>query len=98
VSLGVCDTCGAGFFPSRLLCPECGGARFTDSPIRSGVVEESTTVHRSVGGGSEPTALATVRLPGGQRIIAGLTKPVAPGTAVELVQRGGAVFVRTGKP
>jgi hypothetical protein len=38
--------------------------------------------------------IATVRLPGGQRVIARLERPLAPGSDVTLTRDGGALSAR----
>jgi uncharacterized OB-fold protein len=85
MELAVCLGCNAAFFPARLICPRCGAARWAQVGADVGVVEELTTVRRAVGDAREhPPILATVRLLGGQRVIAGLPRPLAAGSHVAL--------------
>jgi uncharacterized OB-fold protein len=77
------------------LCPVCGGRDWDVARIREGVVEEVTTVQRAAGRGAvEARAIATVRLPGGQRVIAALDRALPPDTPVTLAETGGAVRAR----
>ena len=90
-----CLACGAAFFPARLICPGCGAARWAQVDAGVGVVEETTTVERAVGEvGQPPRTLATVRLPDGLRVIAGLTGPVPSGARVRLSMVDGAVYAQ----
>jgi uncharacterized OB-fold protein len=92
VSLGLCTRCGASYFPRRLMCARCGSIAWEHAVAREGVVEEVTTVHRRIGGSlPEPVVLATVRLAGGQRIVARLNGSLARETPVLLHEQGGAV-------
>jgi uncharacterized OB-fold protein len=93
IELAACAACGAAYFPARLLCPRCGGARWSSLVVREGVVEETTCVRHAVGTAEEgPRILATVRLPAGQRVVAGLERELPPGSPVELCEAGGAVL------
>jgi hypothetical protein len=57
------------------------------------VVEEATCVRHAVGTAEErPRILATVRLPGGQRVVAGLESELPRGSPVELREADGAVL------
>jgi uncharacterized OB-fold protein len=85
MELTLCLGCNAAFFPARLICPRCGAARWAQVDAGVGVVEDVTMVRRAVGDAREhPPTLATVRLPGGQRVIAGLPRPLASGSQVAL--------------
>ena len=93
VVLEACTTCGAAFFPPRLMCPRCGGRTWTPTLVHDGVVEELTTVRRSVGDEQRDHAvLATVRLPDAQRIVAALAEPLAAGASVRLHRCDSAVY------
>jgi uncharacterized OB-fold protein len=95
VELRRCTRCGAELFPAPLLCPRCGGARWRTVRAPRGIVEETTTVHQAVGvGQGRPRHLATVRLPGGGRLIAALDEALPPGTRVRLRELNGAVTAR----
>lgn len=90
-----CEGCGAGYYPHRLLCWRCGGRSFKPVVVTEGVVEEATTVRRAVAESArEETVLASVRLAGGQRVIAGSATSLEPGTAVALTDDAGAVTIR----
>lgn len=57
------------------------------------MVEETTSVRHAVGTAEErPRVLATVRLPAGQRVVAGLEHELPRGTPVELHEADGAVL------
>jgi uncharacterized OB-fold protein len=61
--------------------------------VRDGIVEETTCVRHAVGTPEEePRILATVRLPAGQRVVAGLERELPPGSPVELCEADGAVL------
>jgi uncharacterized OB-fold protein len=92
VPLQVCAECGAGAYPHRLICRRCGARQFELRRVVEGVVEQITVVHRAVGRDQEPHGLATVRLGGGQRVIAGLREAVMPGETVALQSEAGAVW------
>lgn len=92
VPLQVCARCGAGFFPHRLICRRCGARRFELRPVTEGVVEQLTVVRRAVGREDGPHTLATVRLEGGQRLIAGVRDQLDAGENVKLEAQGGAVW------
>lgn len=92
VRISVCDSCGAGFFPLRLLCPRCGGSEWTPRLVAGGTVRETTIVRRSVGGPAGEVWLATVRLDTGQHVVARLDRPVAEGERVDLRQLQEAVY------
>lgn len=92
LKLGICISCGAAFFPPRLVCPCCGRDEWRTALAADGTVEETTTVRRSVAGEQQPTVLATVRLEDGQRVIAQLPRDAKPGTPIRLQQIEGAVY------
>lgn len=98
VELSVCESCHAGYFPHRLICPNCGAGAWRLERERCGTVEETTTVHRRVGSDSAPSVLATIRLDGGQRVVAGLTQSLPRGSRVALTQTGGLVSASVKQP
>jgi uncharacterized OB-fold protein len=98
VELSVCESCHAGYFPHRLICPNCGAGAWRLERERCGTVEETTTVHRRVGADSAPSVLATIRLDGGQRVVARLTQSLPRGSRVALTQTGGLVSASVKQP
>ncbi len=91
VELWVCQSCHTGYFPRRLICHRCGAASWRAERVLHGTVEETTTVRRRVGVDAEPAVLGTIRLDGGQHVVASLGHTVAPGSRVELTQSGGSM-------
>ena len=91
VELWVCQSCHTGYFPRRLICHRCGAASWRAERVRQGTVEETTTVRRRVGVDAEPAVLGTIRLDGGQRVVAALGHTLASGARVELTQSGGSL-------
>jgi hypothetical protein len=93
VELWVCESCHAGYFPRRLICHRCGAASWRPERALEGTVEETTTVRRRVGSGADaaPAVLGTIRLDGGQRVVAALGHAVASGSRVKLTQSGGSL-------
>jgi uncharacterized OB-fold protein len=98
VELSICESCHAGYFPHRLICPNCGACAWRLAREGWGIVEETTTVHRRVGADCAPTALATIRLDGGQRVVAGLTQTLPRGSRVALTQTEGSVWASVKQP
>jgi uncharacterized OB-fold protein len=93
IELAACTGCGAAFFPARLICPRCGGSGWSAQVVREGVVEETTCVRHAIGTpDGEPRVLATVRLPAGQRVVAGLDHQLPRGSRVELSELDGAIL------
>lgn len=94
VTLWCCRNCGAGFYPQPLLCPGCGAAEGEPTPVYEGQIEEATMVHRAVGApeGTPPRQLATIALPGGQRVVAALEGQPEPGARVVLRESDGALL------
>jgi uncharacterized protein len=91
VQLWVCQSCHTGYFPRRLICHRCGAAWWRPETALDGTVEETTTVRRRVGADSDLAVLGTIRLDGGQRVVAALAQTLAPGSRVELAQSGGSL-------
>jgi uncharacterized OB-fold protein len=90
-----CRSCGAVYFPHRLICRACGGDRWTEAILADAVIEESTAVlHVAGAGGSAPRYLATVRTTAGPRLIVGLDAPVPDGSPVQLFDKDGAPMAR----
>ena len=90
-----CTTCGALYFPRRLICRVCGSDTWTDETLHDAVIEESTSVVHVAGReDSAPRCLATVRTAAGPRLIVGLEMPLADGTRVLLFDEGGAPIAR----
>jgi uncharacterized OB-fold protein len=94
VSLWRCRNCGASFYPEPLLCARCGCAEGEPTPVYEGSLEEATVVRRAVGApaGTPPRQLATIALPGGQRIVAALEGRPEPGARVVLRESDGALL------
>jgi uncharacterized OB-fold protein len=94
VVLWRCRHCGAGFYPHPLLCARCGGAEGEPTAVYEGTLEEATVMHRAVGApaGAPPRQLATIALPGGQRIVAALEGRPEPGARVVLRESEGALL------
>ncbi len=95
LDVSVCRSCGRKVFPSRVLCPACGGASWTRRRAGQGVVEEVTTIRRTVGAdGGLAVSLASVRLDQGPVVVAGLDGPAGSGDRVELLVVDGAPVAR----
>ena len=95
VPLTRCTVCNAGFFPARLICPQCGNAAWRDDVIHEGVVEQTTIVHRAAGNADwKPRHLASIRTTEGQLIIAGLEEPLPNETRVALFDQEGSPIAR----
>ena len=85
LSVWICRGCNASYFPERLICPSCGSGEFGISEIDGGQVEDVTVVTHVLGQENwQPRTLATVRIEGGQRIIAGTIGEIAVGDAPPL--------------
>jgi len=82
-----CSTCGARYFPARLICHKCGGGVWTDESIFEGMIEESTRIVSA--DNSKSRFLATVNA-AGLRFIAALATPLPDGARVVLEERNGA--------
>jgi uncharacterized OB-fold protein len=75
-SVVACAACGHAMWPSRSVCPRCGGVAFEARAAGSGTVEE-TTRHGDTG-------LASVRSSAGPVVIARLAREAGTGTVVGL--------------
>jgi len=90
-----CADCGAGYFPSRLICARCGGANWRDDAVHDGVVEQTTIVRHAAGRADwKPRHIATVRTADGQVIIAGLEEPLPDMTRVKLFYDEGKAYAQ----
>ena len=88
--VGVCNGCGRGAFPRRLLCPGCGGAEWREGES-DGVVEEVTALRRGPGRTYEPAPrIGSVRLDLGPVVVARLDDAAKPGDRVRLRLEAGA--------
>jgi uncharacterized protein len=93
VAIWRCATCGAAFFPQRLLCPRCHGHAFEQDRVYEAVVEEVSTIRHMLGQSDwQPRHIASVRTADGQSITVGLAEESMPGTVVELFEEGTAPF------
>lgn len=91
VELWVCQCCHTGYFPRRLICHRCGASSWRPETALEGTVEETTTVRRRVGADSDPSVMGTIRLDGGQRVVAALAETLPSGSRVQLAQSGGSL-------
>ena len=93
VGIWRCATCGAGFFPQRLLCARCHGERFEPDRVHEAVVEEVSIIRHMLGQTDwQPRRIASVRTADGQRITVGLTDESEPGAVIELFEQDTAPF------
>jgi uncharacterized OB-fold protein len=91
VPVQVCGRCGRRFFPHRLACPACGSRQFVVVAVGTGVVEETTVVHRAAGRSlPRPVRIATVMLTDGLPIVARVDAQAENRAAVNLRMDGGA--------
>jgi uncharacterized OB-fold protein len=88
VFVAVCRACGHALFPSRLLCPRCGGDAWDSVAATDGVVMEATSMQHRV---AAPVHLASVRTDLGVVVLARMERAVAIGDRVALRQQDGAV-------
>jgi uncharacterized OB-fold protein len=96
VTISRCGNCGAGYFPTRLLCPSCGANAMKPDKVHEAVVEETTVVRHNAGQQNwQPRHLATVRTPENQLIVVGLEGQLQRGTRVKLFEQGMAPYGRT---
>ncbi len=93
VGIWRCRSCGAAYFPERLLCARCHGQDFVADRVSEGVIEEITVV-RHVLGQSDwgPRRVANVRTVNGPLMTVGLRDESGPGAVIELFQEGNAPF------
>ena len=90
-----CTSCGAGYFPTRLICMRCGSDAFQPDRVLDGNVEQTTIIRHAAGRAEwQPHHLATVRTSDGQVLIAGLDEPLADNTRVDLFDDNGCVTAR----
>ena len=90
-----CTTCGAVYFPERFLCAACGGHHLETTTVTEGVIEDMTMVRHVIGQTDwQPKPIATVRIDGGARILAGVLDEAGPDDRVLLTQDDGAPYVR----
>jgi uncharacterized OB-fold protein len=90
VPVQVCAGCGRRFFPHRLACPACGARDFVVVAAATGVVNETTVVHRAAGRSlPQPVRIATVMLPDGPPIVARVDAQAGDRAAVNLRMDGG---------
>ena len=95
VGIWRCKTCGAAYFPERLLCSRCHGHDFATERVTEGVVEEIAVIRHMVGHTDwTPRRIANVTTAGGPRLTVGLKDESGPGTRIELFDEGGAPFGR----
>ena len=93
VGIWRCKTCGAAYFPERLLCSRCHGHDFVAERVSEGVVEEVTVIRHVLGQTDwQPRRIANVRTTNGPRISVGLRDELGPGTLIELFEEGSAPF------
>ena len=93
VGIWRCKTCGAAYFPERLLCARCHGHDFVPDRVNEGVIEEVTVIRHVLGQTDwQPRRIANVRTANGPRISVGLRDESGPGTVIELFEEGGAPF------
>jgi uncharacterized protein len=99
VPISVCSACHHAVFPSRLLCPRCGGSEWQRTRVHEGVVEEATVVQRAPGGAlPSPIPVGSVRLRSGVAIVARLEPEVEEGGSVGLDYLDGVPVARTTTP
>ncbi len=93
VGIWRCRTCGAAYFPERLLCARCHGHDFVPDRVNDGVVEEVTVIRHVLGQTDwQPRRIANVRTTNGPRMSVGLRDESGPGTVIELFEEGSAPF------
>jgi uncharacterized OB-fold protein len=95
VPVNRCTSCGAGYFPTRLICMRCGGDSFQIDRVLDGNIEQTTVIRHAAGHADwQPHHLATVRTSDGQVIIVGLDGPLANDTRVNLFDQDGMITAR----
>jgi uncharacterized OB-fold protein len=97
LEVSVCARCAHAVFPPRLACSRCHATEWEQRVAGAGHVELVTVVRRSpvlAASGGDPIHLALVRTDLGPTVIARLQEPAAPGAAVALSAREGAVLAR----
>jgi uncharacterized OB-fold protein len=97
LTIWTCRSCGAAYFPERLVCAACGGAEFDTALSHDGIVEEITVVSHVIGQDEwKPRPIATVRLAEGPRILAGAIDDISQGNAVKVFSADLVPYVRAG--
>jgi uncharacterized OB-fold protein len=81
LQLPVCVSCGRTVFPSRALCPSCGGRTWDTTAAAGGVVEQSTE--------RAGVRIAAVRTDLGPVVVARLEGSAGDGDAVKLDDQNG---------
>ncbi len=94
-----CTACGRVTFPRALWCPACGAQELRPRTLRTGTVEETTTVRRA-GERADWAAvrIGAVRPDGGPVVIARLEDGVEAGERVRLEGGEGAPVARSNLP
>lgn len=93
VTIWRCVSCRAGYFPERLLCPRCHGAKFEPDRVHEAVVEEVSVIRHMLGQENwQPHRIASVRTSDGQRLTVGLRDDAKPGATIELFEEDAAPF------
>jgi uncharacterized OB-fold protein len=86
-----CMSCGAEFFPRRLLCLRCESPDFVAGRVTEGVIEEITVVRHVLGQeGWQPRRIANVRTPNGPMLSVGLLDDSEVGQRIQILQQGTA--------
>lgn len=80
ISIQSCQNCRAQHFPPRVLCPACESNTFTWSTQDFGVIEEMTTLN-------DGTAISTIVVEGGPKLVARVDATSAVGDRVRLSDR-----------
>ena len=89
VGIWRCKTCGAAYFPERLLCARCHGHDFVPDRVNEGVVEEVTVIRHVLGQTDwQPRRIANVRTANGPRISVGLRDEFGARDGDRIVRRG----------
>jgi uncharacterized OB-fold protein len=95
VGIWRCKTCGARYFPQRLLCARCRGHEFAEERAHEAVVEEVSVIRHMLGQENwQPRRIASVRIGNDLRITVGLTDESGPGDTIALSEDGTAPFGR----
>ena len=93
VGIWRCRTCGAAYFPERLLCARCRSHDFVPDRVNEGVIEEVTVIRHVLGRTDwQPRRIANVRIKNGPHMSVGLRDESGPGTLIELFEEGNAPF------
>jgi len=93
VTIWRCRSCGAAFFPQRLLCPRCHGVDFDADRVTEALVEEVSTIRHMIGAADwTPRRIASVRTADGLVFTVGLRDESGPGATVALFEEGLAPY------